>query len=425
MLFDNFSLRLLAAGALILCVGLQPVTGAQLESTATPALKEAAYMGTSPPVIEPLRRPSGSTSANPNNAYPEGSVVRDPETETAFVPTGLPPEGYMVKRGRNFPTLSGRITYTVPHGTVIKLKLATVPVQGLSICRKDIEGNLPPATLHERISAKTIEDLYIDHDKVIPQGTVFYGEVSRILPPRRVSRPGSLELGFDSFMTPDGRRFAFRACADNKKKSTLGTKLHGTGIVAGYAAGGAIVGVLAAYQIFGMQGTIAMHGYNIAGGAALGAVAAITYALLKRGPPAVLEPGDDLSMSIESDLLLPAAVEPTPQRKTENPFVQIEILKSKLIRDGLDGHLLELRTRITNNSDERLRSIDLYLQDDNNNRLPVVAGTSDDSEELFEIDPHSVRSVNFSFQVEYPKLQRKLVWLEHQSNRIITMQRLP
>jgi hypothetical protein len=209
------------------------------------------------------------------------------------------------------------------------------------------------------------------------------------------------------------------------RRSTFKTKLHGAGIVASYAAGGAIVGVLVAYELCGLQTTIALHGYNIAGGAALGGVAGITYALLKRGPAAVLEPGDDLNMSIKSDLLLPAAAQPRPHVITENPFVQIEILKSKMKKDGLDGHLLELKTRITNNSDERLQSIDLYLQDDNNNRLPVIAGTTFDSEEVFEIDPHSTRTVSFSFQVEYPKLRRKLVWLEHQSNKIITMQKLP
>jgi len=96
-----------------------------------------------------------------------------------------------------------------------------------------------------------------------------------------------------------------------------------------------------------------------------------------------------------------------------------------VVKDGLDGHLLNLKTKITNNSDDRLQSIDLYLQDDNNNRLPVISGDSFESEEVFEVDPHSVKTVCFSFQVEYPKLKRKLVWLEHQSNKIITMQKLP
>jgi hypothetical protein len=346
--------------------------------------------------------------------------VQEPEAEN----TKESPED-AAHKGRHNTTLSGHISYTLPSGTVIKLKIASVPTQGLSLDRRDIEGHLPPAILHQRITAKTTEDIYVATNKVIPEGTVFYGEVSRILRPKRLSRPGSLELQFYSFMTPDGRSFAFKASADNLKKSTWGTKLHGAGIVAGYAAGGAIVGVIVAYQLFGLQGTIAMHGYNVAGAAALGGIAGMTYALLKRGPAATLEPGDDLNTSIESDLLLPAAIEPKPHVVTENPFVRIEILKSKMVKDGLDGHLLELKTRITNNTDERLHSIDLYLQDDNNNRLPIIAGTTFDSEEVFEIDPHSMRTISFSFQVEYPKLKRKLVWLEHQSNKIVTIQKLP
>lgn len=93
-------------------------------------------------------------------------------------------------------------------------------------------------------------------------------------PPRRVQRPGWLEISFDQLNLPDGRRFAFNAQADNFKQSTIKSKARGVGMVVANAAGGAIVGALVAYQLFGMRGTVATHGYNIAGGAAGGALLA-------------------------------------------------------------------------------------------------------------------------------------------------------
>jgi hypothetical protein len=221
------------------------------------------------------------------------------------------------KSSESKPLLKGQVSRTVPEGTPLKLKLATVPTHRISLLNRDMDGNLYPAKVGEEITAKTSEDLYVDDNKVIPEGTVFHGQVSKILPPRRVGRPGSLVLSFDSLTTPDGRKFAFRAQADNFKPSTLRTKAKGFGIICAHAAGGAIVGALVAYEIFGMQYTISMHGYNIAAGAGGGALLATGYAIMRRGPVACLEPGDDLHLRIDSDLLMPVAVEPKGKKPME------------------------------------------------------------------------------------------------------------
>jgi hypothetical protein len=323
------------------------------------------------------------------------------------------------------PLLKGRVTYLVPRGTPIKLKLASVPTSGLRLGDRDLEGNLYPAQLNQPITARTSEDLYVDDNKVIPEGTVFYGKVTKIFPPRRVGRPGWLSLTFDSFQTPDGRRFAFRVEADTFRKSTAKTKAKGFGLIAAHAAGGAIVGALIAYQLFGLENTLAVNGYNIAGGAAAGALAATAYAIMRRGPKAVLEPGDDLNMEIDTDLLLPAATEPTA-RKPEPHLdgLEVEILKSKVKRDGLGGHYLQLETLINNETDKRFSSLDLFLEDDNGQRFSICPSLDEDSEVNFQVEPHSIKRVKFAFQVEYPKLKRKLIWLDHRSQRAVMTMRL-
>lgn len=321
--------------------------------------------------------------------------------------------------------LKGGVTLVVPKGTPIKLKLATVPTTGLKMMDRDEDGNLLPAQLGQEITAKTTEDLFVADNKVLPAGTIFRGEVSRIYEPKRVGRPGALALSFNEFQTPDGRKFAFHCEADNRVESTWKTKGKGLGTIAAHMAGGAATGALIAYQLFGMEQTIAMHGYNIAGGAAAGALGGMAVALLRKGHVAVLEPGDDLNMSIDSDLLLTAAVDKQVRKDPKLEGLEIEVLTAKVIKDGLDGHCLRVDAYITNNTKYRLSSLDLFLEDDNGGRFPVCTSMEWDAEILFRVEPYSSKHVLFNFQVEFPKLKRKLVWLEHASQTVLTKQPLP
>lgn len=310
--------------------------------------------------------------------------------------------------------LKGQVTYVVPQGTGIKLKLATVPTCGLRLMDRDLDGNLYPAQLHQEITAKTTEDIYVDDNKVIPEGTVFQGKVSKILPPRRVGRPGSLVIAFDQLTTPNGHKFAFYAQANNLKPSTWKTKAKGLGIITAHAAGGAAVGALVAYQLFGMEQTISMHGYNIAGGAAGGALLATGYAIMRKGPKAVLEPGDDLNLETDADMLMPAAEEPKPRKQFANlEGVDLQVRKAKILRDGLGGHMLRLDLLIVNGSNRHLNSIDLFAEDSNGNRHPLCAGKGDEDEFLFTLSPDSMRHVILNFSLEFPKLKHDLVWLDH------------
>ncbi len=321
--------------------------------------------------------------------------------------------------------LKGGVTLVVPKGTPLKLKLSSVPSTGLKMMDRDEDGNLLPAQLGQVITAKTTEDLFVADNKVIPAGTIFRGQVSRIYEPKRVGRPGALSLSFNEFQTPDGRKFAFHCEADNKIESTLKTKGKGLGTIAAHVAGGAATGALIAYQLFGLEQTIAMHGYNIAGGAAAGALGGMAVALLRKGRVAVLEPGDDLNMSIDCDLLMTAAVEPKPKKDPKLEGLDIDVITAKIIKDGLEGHCLRVDAYICNNTKYRLSSIDLYLEDDNGGRFPVCTSMEEEAEILFRIDPYSTKHVLFNFQVEFPKLKRKLVWLEHASQTILTKQPLP
>lgn len=60
----------------------------------------------------------------------------------------------------------------------MKLKLATVPSNGMRLLDKDMDGNFLPAHVGDVISARTTEDIYVEDNKVIPMGTIFKGKVS-------------------------------------------------------------------------------------------------------------------------------------------------------------------------------------------------------------------------------------------------------
>jgi len=321
--------------------------------------------------------------------------------------------------------LQGQAVYTVPSGTPVKLKMASVPTHALKMMDRDIEGNLYPARLGQPITARTTEDIYIGTNKIIPEGTIFSGKVSQIFPPRRVGRPGSLALSFDRLTTPDGRIFAFRVEADNHKASTYKTKAKGFGIIAYHAFGGAVVGALVAYEIFGWQNTLALHGYNIAAGAAAGALIATGYAIMRKGPQATLVPGDDLNMCIDQDLLMPIAVT-VPEKKviSESLGLTMHVEKSKIVNDGLDEHFVTVDLTATNEGDKELSSIDLFLEDTNQERHPVSVSPDEDSQFLFHLEPHSTRQLHVSFLTQYPKLKQKLVWVDHETKVVLASEKL-
>src|SRR6185437_4282617 len=61
--------------------------------------------------------------------------------------------------GKSPFVLQGGVTYTVPRGTPIKLKLAGVPSHPMNLVNRDLDGNLYPAKLGEQISARISEDI--------------------------------------------------------------------------------------------------------------------------------------------------------------------------------------------------------------------------------------------------------------------------
>jgi hypothetical protein len=326
-------------------------------------------------------------------------------------------------------TLKAGASYTVPKGTGISLKVLTVPTHGMKLLDKDMDGNPTPAKYGDVISARITEDIFVDGDSVIPEGTIFRGHVVNINGPRRVQRPGWVDISFNELELPNGRIFRFAAAADNFEKSTAKSKLKGVGMVSANAAGGAIVGAMFAYYIFGMHNTIAMHGYNIAGGAAAGAILAAGHAVMKRGHKAWLEPGDALNLTIDTDMVMPALTAPTRHVAEKNYYesLKFEILKSKIVKSGLSGgHFVRMDVNIFNGTRHDLSSLDLYLRDTTGTKCPLTMGPEDDnrSEFHFTLRPEESVRTRLYFDTEHPKLGHDLIWFDHNTHEVCFKQKL-
>jgi hypothetical protein len=329
-----------------------------------------------------------------------------------------PVDGTATKSSSGTLLLQGSATtnYCVPKGTPIKLQLASVPLDGgMKIIERDFDGHLPPAKLFQKITAKTEEDIFVDDHNVIPEGTTFYGLVSKLYGPYRNGIPGHLQITFNKLETPDGRWFAFNVDATNQYKSTWKTKGKALRRDAGYALGGAIVGTMVAYKLTGPKTTVSTKGLNLAVGAGTGAIIATGYALWKKGYPAVLEPGVPLNMNIDTDLIMPATSKPTV--KAPPPRVDglsIAVRKTKRKSDGINNTVMKIDMDVDNETKHRFTSANFYLQDGLGNMNPVSCfGDDIDKDDYnFEVEPHSSRSMTVYFAMTWPKMKHKLVVLD-------------
>jgi hypothetical protein len=122
---------------------------------------------------------------------------------------------------------------------------------------------------------------------------------------------------------------------------------------------------------------------------------------------------------------MPVAVEPKAKKQANTVSgLDIKVEKSKLVGDGLGGHMFTIDAMVTNDSNRKLSSIDLYVEDTNGNRAPLVSNYDDDSAFLFTVEPHSRQHLHMSFSIPYPKLKRQLVWLEHEDKTVCYRQPL-
>jgi len=268
--------------------------------------------------------------------------------------------------------------------------------------------------------AEVTEDVYGNKGIVIPKGTLAHGKLTNTTAPGRFGKEASLELGFDYLVTPDGREIPI--------EGSMTTKLHpvtqGAKIVAqdvGYTVAGGAVGGLMALNWLGIEAAIASQGYTLAGGAALGGVAGLGIALIRKGSHVLIAPGDEIKVRINTPIDLPVyKQEALKQEEILYDGLSININDVKHEKDPFgEVNTITLTVLISNMSDKTLSGFDMALVNDYNVKFsPSIFGNT---KLMFrQIKPGDKLVENVSFSVDNINRKFWLTFYDRKNSQVIT-----
>lgn len=296
-----------------------------------------------------------------------------------------------------------------------------------SLERKDIINMTVSQVLDSSISvegdeffAEVTSDVYGDKGVIIPKGTVAHGRLDSTTEPKRLGKEASLTLSFDYLVTPDGREIPI--------EGKMTTKLHpiaaGAKIAAqdlGYTVVGGAVGGLAALNWLGLEAAIASQGYTLAGGAAIGGVAGLGMALIRKGNHVLIAPGDEIKVKINTKVDLPVYKEEAlKQEEVLYDGLTININEIKHEKDPFgEANTITLTILISNMSDKTLSGFDMALVNDYNAKFsPSIFG---DTKLMFrQIKPGDKLIANVSFAVDNINRKFWLTFYDRKTNEVIT-----
>lgn len=296
-----------------------------------------------------------------------------------------------------------------------------------SLERRDIINMTVSQVLDSSISvegdeffAEVTSDVYGDKGVIIPKGTVAHGRLDSTTEPKRLGKEASLTLSFDYLVTPDGREIPI--------EGKMTTKLHpiaaGAKIAAqdlGYTVVGGAVGGLAALNWLGLEAAIASQGYTLAGGAAIGGVAGLGMALIRKGNHVLIAPGDEIKVKINTKVDLPVYKEEAlKQEEVLYDGLTININEIKHEKDPFgEANTITLTVLISNMSDKTLSGFDMALVNDYNAKFsPSIFG---DTKLMFrQIKPGDKLIANVSFAVDNINRKFWLTFYDRKTNEVIS-----
>jgi len=152
--------------------------------------------------------------------------------------------------------------------------------------------------------AEVISDVEGKNGVIIPSETVAHGRIKQLSKAKRLGRDGSLDLEFDYLITPDGREIPIKGKMSTKLHPVVSTsKIVATDLV--YTAAGSVAGGIFSLAFLGLGSAVASQGCTIAGGAAIGGTTGLGIALYHKGKDALISPGDEIRVKINTSEPLP------------------------------------------------------------------------------------------------------------------------
>ena len=268
--------------------------------------------------------------------------------------------------------------------------------------------------------AEVTDDVYSNKGIVIPKGTHAHGKLTNTTAPGRLGKEATMELSFDYLVTPDGREIPI--------EGSMTTKLHpvaaGAKVVAqdvGMTVAGGAVGGLMALNWLGIEAAIASQGYTLAGGAAIGGVAGLGIALLRKGNHVLIAPGDEIKVRIGTPIDLPVYKEEAlKQEEILYDGLKISINDVKHEEDPFgELNTITLSVLISNMSDKTLSGFDMALVNDYNAKFsPSIFGNT---KLMFrQIRPGEKIATDVSFAVDNVNRKFWLTFYDRKNSKVIT-----
>ena len=268
--------------------------------------------------------------------------------------------------------------------------------------------------------AEVTDDVYGDKGIIIPKGTYAHGKLTNTTVPGRMGKEATMDLSFDYLVTPDGREIPI--------EGKMTTKLHpitqGAKIVAqdvGYTVAGGAVGGLMALNWLGLGAAIASQGYTLAGGAAVGGVAGLGVALIRKGNHVLIAPGDEIKVKINTSMDLPVyKKEALKQEEVFYDGLAISINDVKHEKDPFgEANTITLTVLISNMSDKTLSGFDMALVNDYNAKFsPSIFGNT---KLMFrQIKPGDKFIEQVSFAVDNINRKYWLTFYDRKNSEVIT-----
>lgn len=331
-------------------------------------------------------------------------------SQTAIIEAAEPLKG-SVTETEQFKQLEDEL-FTGAVETLNRKEIINMTVSQVLDSSYSIEG--------DEFFAEVTDDVYGDKGIVIPKGTLAHGKLTNTTAPGKMGKEASMDLAFDYLVTPDGREIPI--------EGKMTTKLHpisqGAKIVAqdiGYTVAGGAVGGLMALNWLGLEAAIASQGYTLAGGAALGGVAGLGMALIRKGNHVLIAPGDEIKVKINTQMDLPVYKETAlKQEEVLYDGLTININDVKHEKDPFgEVNTITLTVLISNMSDKTLSGFDMALVNDYNAKFsPSIFGNT---KLMFrQIKPGDKLVANVSFAVD--NLNRKfwLTFYDRKNSQVIT-----
>jgi peptidoglycan hydrolase-like protein with peptidoglycan-binding domain len=204
---------------------------------------------------------------------------------------------------------SSHQSWTIPPDTIITVQMNS-PLSSKT------------SRVGDRFNATVTVPVYVNGETAIPAGSVIEGRVTQVTPARRMSKPGTIGIGFELLIFPDGSRLPLIANLTSDDPETR-SRIDEESTVSGeerdkavFVGGGGAIGAVIGVMTGGGKGAVV--------GGVLGAGAGVAGVLLSKGEEARVPTGTPFGVQLREPLVVNQDSTNANMRRSDTDVDQID-----------------------------------------------------------------------------------------------------